>query len=196
MLKNVTKFYNNWKIRNEDNTKTLGSKHDSAASLLNLLLSSFGNQFRLHHNGLGCRKHPLPQDLEVPELRDIDQRKVIRRGLVLHLLRHERPQLVDVDDRAVELVAKLMEVAHADLAEVSGMVLVEEDAVVVHASSVTAPSGMLTVLADTAVAGADVAALLTVLPKAGGHWVGEWWCSGWKWCGDEELGLGFCGRRL
>lgn len=38
-----------------------------------------------------------------------------------------------------------MEVAHTQFAEVAGMVLVEVDSVVVHATSVTATTGMLTV---------------------------------------------------
>ena len=49
------------------------------------------------------------------------------------------------------------------------MVLVEEDTVVVHASGVTATARMFPVLADTSVAGADVAALLSVLLETGSH---------------------------
>ncbi|KAK3030351.1 hypothetical protein RJ639_038307 [Escallonia herrerae] len=44
------------------------------------------------------------------------------------LLRDQGPEVFDVDDGAVELVAEAVEVAHADLAEVARMVLVEEDA--------------------------------------------------------------------
>jgi hypothetical protein len=47
-----------------------------------------------------------------------------------------------------------VEVAHTDLAEVAGVVLVEEDVVVVHASGVTAASR---VLAHTAVPGGHAA---------------------------------------
>lgn len=49
------------------------------------------------------------------------------------------------------------------------MVLVEQDAVVVHASGISTASGMLAVLADTAVPGADVASLLAVLLESGRH---------------------------
>ncbi|KAK3005582.1 hypothetical protein RJ639_017267 [Escallonia herrerae] len=48
------------------------------------------------------------------------------------LLRDQGPEVFDVDDGAVELVAEAVEVAHADLAEVARMVLVEEDAVMAH----------------------------------------------------------------
>ena len=45
------------------------------------------------------------------------------------------------------------------------MVLVEHDAVMVLATSVTATARMLPVLADTSVAGTDMAPLLTVLAE-------------------------------
>ena len=81
----------------------------------------------------------------------------------------ERPELVDVDDGAVELVAKLVKVPHTDFTEIPRMVLVEEDPVVVHASGVTATAGMLAVLADTPVTGADVAPFLAVLLEPRRH---------------------------
>ena len=43
------------------------------------------------------------------------------------------------------------------------MVLVEEDPMVVHTSSVSATAWMLAVLADTPMPGADVATLLAIL---------------------------------
>ena len=49
------------------------------------------------------------------------------------------------------------------------MVLVEEDSVVVHATGVTAATGVLPVLPDTAVPGGHVTALLAVLLEAGRH---------------------------
>ena len=69
----------------------------------------------------------------------------------------------------MELVAQPMEVPHTDLSEVTGMVLVEEDPVVVHTSGVTPTSGMLSVLSDTAMAGADVSPLLPVLLETSSH---------------------------
>lgn len=62
------------------------------------------------------------------------------------LLVDQRPQLVQIDGRAEVVVAVQMEVAHTQLAEVAGMVLVHVDAMVVHATGVTATTGMLTVL--------------------------------------------------
>lgn len=56
-----------------------------------------------------------------------------------------------------------MEVAHTNLTEVAGMVTVHVDAVMVHTTSQTTTSGMLTVLTDTTVTGGDVSALLAIL---------------------------------
>jgi hypothetical protein len=69
----------------------------------------------------------------------------------------------------VVLVLAQVEVAHADLAEETGMVLIHHDAVVMLATSVTAASRVLPVLANAAVAGTDVSALLAVLPKTCDH---------------------------
>lgn len=84
-------------------------------------------------------------------------------------MRDQRPELFDVDDGAEELVAQLVEVSHSDLAEVTRMILVEQNAVVVHASGVTSASGMLAMLADSSVAGADVTSLLPVLLESRRH---------------------------
>lgn len=54
------------------------------------------------------------------------------------------------------MLAAQVEVPHTDLTEVTRMVFVEVDAVMVHATSVTATSGMLAVLADTTMTVADV----------------------------------------
>ena len=51
-----------------------------------------------------------------------------------------------------------MEVSHADLSEVTWMVLVDVGAVVVLATGHTTTTGMLPVLADTTVTGRDVTA--------------------------------------
>lgn len=62
------------------------------------------------------------------------------------------------------------------LAEVTGVVLVHQDAVVVLPTGVTAATGVLAVLPDAAVARAYVPALLAVLRESGG--------------------LSFCGRQV
>lgn len=69
----------------------------------------------------------------------------------------------------MKFITQFVEVPHADFAEITRMVLIEEDPVVVHASSVTASSRVLSVLPDTTMPGADVAPLLTVLLESGCH---------------------------
>ena len=66
------------------------------------------------------------------------------------LVRHQRPQLVQVDAGLVQVgvVGVDVEVPHSNLAEVSGMILVKVDPVVMLATSVSATSGVLPVLSD------------------------------------------------
>ena len=63
-----------------------------------------------------------------------------------HLLADQGPHLVDVDGGASVLVPLQVEMTHANLSEVSGMVFVEVDPVVMLTTSVTTTSRMLTVL--------------------------------------------------
>lgn len=79
-------------------------------------------------------------------------------------------EVVEVDGLAVRAVLQDVEVPHTDLSEVSGVVLVEVDAVVVLTSGVSATSAVLAVLADASVTGADVSALLAVLGETGRLW--------------------------
>jgi hypothetical protein len=147
----------------------LSSENDCPAGLLDLLLSGLGHELSLDHEGLVLRQDPLAQYLEVAELGHVKQRHVVLGGLVLHLLGNERPQLVNVDDWAVKFVAQPVEVPHADLAEVTRVVLVKEDSVVVHTSGVTSTPRVLPVLSDSAMTSANVASLLAVLLEAGRH---------------------------
>ena len=73
---------------------------------------------------------------------------VISYGGILDAVGAEGPEAVGVDGGAVELVAGMVEVAHADLAEVPRMVVVVEHTMVVHTSGAIAASGVLSVLPD------------------------------------------------
>jgi len=84
------------------------------------------------------------------------------------LFRHQGPDLVQVDGWARELVAFHMEVTHTNLSEVTGMVFVEIDSVMMLTTSVSATSGMLTVLTDTSVAMTDVSSMLASFLEPGG----------------------------
>merc|ERR1712243_431410 len=78
-------------------------------------------------------------------------------------LRKQRNQLVEVDDGAVELVPLQVVRPHTDFAEITGMVFVEIDPVVMLSTGVTATTGMLAVFADTTMAVAHVSAQLSGL---------------------------------
>ena len=62
-----------------------------------------------------------------------------------------------------------VEVTHANLSEIAGMVLVKVDTMMMLATSVTATSGMLPVLADTAMTMGDMATHLPGLLFVGAH---------------------------
>ncbi|KAF3783033.1 hypothetical protein EJ110_NYTH32983 [Nymphaea thermarum] len=128
-----------------------------------------GHDLCLDNNGLRWGKVPLAKHLEVPELGDVNEGGVVCRRLLLGVRREERPKLVDVDGGAVELVPQLVKVPHTHLPEVPRVVLVEEDPVVVEATSITATTGVLPVLADTSVTGANMTSLLPVLLEPGRH---------------------------
>lgn len=74
----------------------------------------------------------------------------------------QRPELVQVDLGPELVLAAQVEVPHTNFAEVTRMVFVEVDAVMVHATSVTATSRMLAVLANTTM---TVAHMTTQLPR-------------------------------
>ena len=67
----------------------------------------------------------------------------------------------------MELVHGLVEVTHTNLTEVTRVVLVEVDAVMVLTTGKTATTRVLAVLANATVTGADVAPLLSVLVQSG-----------------------------
>jgi hypothetical protein len=66
--------------------------------------------------------------------------------------------LVEVDDGLPGGVLHLVEVPHANLSEITWMVLVEIGAVMVLATGHTATTGVLSVLADSSMTGGDVTA--------------------------------------
>eukprot|EP00002_Diphylleia_rotans_P029448 TRINITY_DN5_c0_g1_i1.p1 TRINITY_DN5_c0_g1~~TRINITY_DN5_c0_g1_i1.p1 ORF type:complete len:158 (-),score=16.57 TRINITY_DN5_c0_g1_i1:764-1237(-) len=146
----------------------LGDELAHTTDGLDLLLSTEREETSTDDDGdLG--EETLAEDLEEASLGDIDDG-----GLVLllsvgsaSLLRDEGPQLVDVEGRAEVVVAEQMEVSHTNLTEVTRMVFVEVDAVMVLTTSVTATTGMLAVLSDTTVTGGDVSSFLAGLLKVG-----------------------------
>merc|ERR1719454_2732751 len=151
----------------------LRDQHTGAPDGLDALLCGLGEELGFDDDGL-LGQVALAQHLVVTGADDVDDRGLVGDLLVLlpRLVGHERPEAVHVDGRAEELVLRLVEVPHAHLAKVTGVVFVEVYAVVVHAAGVTAPARVLPVLADTAVAVADMATefpgLLSFVESHGG----------------------------
>ena len=135
----------------------------SSSDFLNLLLSQLGNELSSDNNRL-LWKVTLTQNLEVSKLSDVNDRSLGRvlgsrksRGFT-----QQGPQLVQVDNRHVVVVLLLMEVTHTDLSEVTRVILVEHDSVVMLSTSVTATTRVLSVLTDTTVTGTHVSALMSI----------------------------------
>ena len=126
----------------------LSNQLDSTADSLDLLLSSAGDIASLDNDGL-LGETTLGKDLAVTSAEGVnDGNDLSVLGSVLAgLLGDEGPESVQVDDGAVLAVAGQVEAAHTDLTEVTGMVLVHVDTVMVLTTSKTTSSGMLAVLA-------------------------------------------------
>merc|ERR1712128_73511 len=138
--------------------KKLSNENADAAGGLDLLLSLTREETSLDDDGLGGET-TLAEDLEEATLGDVND------GGDGGLLGHEAPQLLDVHRAAVTRVVVLVEVAHTDLTEVTGMVLVKVDTVMMLTTGKTATSTVTTfsVLANTTLAMADLAAHLVGL---------------------------------
>jgi len=77
--------------------------------------------------------------------------------------------LVEVDRWAVGSVLQDVELTHTDFTEVTRVIFVHKNSVVMLSSGITATTGMLSVLSDTSVTGGDVSSLLSVLAQSGRH---------------------------
>ena len=129
------------------------------------------------HNQRDVRELAAAGDLEETVLADVDHwdrlAGLLLSSLIADLLRDESPELVDVDGRVPLAAREEVEVPHADLPEVAGVVAIEPRPLVVHAAGVTVAAWRLPVLSDTAVAHRLVAAEFPALLEAGWHEKGQ-----------------------
>jgi len=111
------------------------------------------------------------QNLEDTGLGDVDDGDLVCLCLVVlaGILGDQRPHLVDVDSGAEVGVPLQVENSHTVLAEIARVVFEEVDAVVMHATSVTTTSRVLSVLSNTSMTCRNVSALFSVLSEAGSH---------------------------
>ena len=111
----------------------------------------------------------MSEDLEEARVDDINNNSFILSGGLASFLRHEIPELVQVDSGLVLLVALEMEVTLTRFTEVTGMVFLEVDSVVVHATGVTATRGMLSVATDATSTHGDITSHLSRFSQSSNH---------------------------
>jgi len=113
----------------------------------------------------------ITQKLEVSELYQVNHRGLASSvlGSLVVTFPGNTKDLVEVDRRAVGSVLQDMELAHTNLTEVTRVIFIHKNSVVMLSSGVTATTGVLSVLSDTSVTGGDVSSLLTVLVASGRH---------------------------
>ena len=143
--------------------RSLAGEDACAAGLLDLLLSELGEVLCLDDDG--DVDLSVSEKLEVTEVDEVDDGGLAASvlGGLVDTLAGGVEDLVNVDGGAEAAVLQDVELAHTDLTEVTRMVLVHEDSVVVLTTGVTATTGMLAVFADTTMAVAHVSAQLSGL---------------------------------
>merc|ERR1719382_1499575 len=150
----------------------LSSEDASTSDSLDLLLSDPAEEPGLDNHWL-LGKDTLAKHLAIASTGYINNWSLVLHPSIFQasLLRDKRPELVQVDSRLVEVgvVGVHVEVPHTNLSEVSRMVLVKVDPVVMLPTSVSATSRVLPVLSDPAMTVGDVSSQLPGLLLAGGH---------------------------
>ena len=81
----------------------------------------------------------------------------------------QTPQVVNVDGWAEVLVLLQVKVSHTDLTEVTWMVLVKIDSVMMLTTGETSSTWMLSVLTDSSVTVRDLSSHLSCFPQMGRH---------------------------
>jgi len=153
-------------------SELLSSQDASSSNSLDLLFCLTGEETSLHDDWL-LGESSLAKNLEKSSPGAVDDRCLGSLAGILNpgLFRNKGPQLVNIDAWLVQvgIVGVDVEVPHTDLSEVSGMVFVEVDSVVMLTTSVSATSGMLPVLPNPTVSVGDMSSQLAGLLLSCGH---------------------------
>ena len=119
------------------------------------------------HNHWLFGQHTSTEDFEVTSTADVNNRRFLIILLVFNsgLFGNKGPQLVQIDGRTVLVgsVGMDVEVPHTDFAEITWMVLVKVDTMVMLTTSVTATSGMLPVFTNATMTMRNMASKLPCL---------------------------------
>ena len=136
-------------------------KKTCTSGFRDLLLGKLGEVLGLHNNG--DLDLAVSEKLEIPLGDKVNHRSLSSGstlGSLIDTLSSNAEELVEIESRGVFAVLQFVELTHTNLSEVTRVIFVHEDTVVVLSSGVTATTRMLTVLSDTTVSHRDVAALL------------------------------------
>ena len=146
----------------------LGDQLTSAASGLNLLLRELAEIPGFDDEG-HFRESAFAENLEDSVSGTVkDGSLVAGLGLGEDLVSEDGPKLVHIGDRAEGLVTFQVVVAHTNFTEETRVKLIEQGAVVVLTTGVTATTRVGAMLTDTAVTGGHVSALLSVFVGTSG----------------------------
>jgi hypothetical protein len=153
-----------------DNDRLLGQH--ALAQDLEVTLKQDRKQINMKFHTVQDGEESKEKFMNTYSLHAVNDRDLVLGGisigiLSLGLLRDQRPDRIQVDGRAEELVVGLVEVTHTDLAKVARVVLVHVDAVVVLTTGVTATTRVLAVLADATITHGHVTTLLASLLQSG-----------------------------
>lgn len=118
---------------------------------------SFSSHQSAHKAALRHLRHTIPVHSEHPDAQ-IQASCTRPPRSPFTISKTAKTYLVQIDDGLPELILRLVEIPHPDFAEVPGVVFVEIGAVMMLSTGHTAATGVLSMFADTAVAGGDVAA--------------------------------------
>jgi len=153
-------------------SELLSSQDASSSNSLDLLFCLTGEETSLHDDWL-LGESSLAKNLEKSSPGAVNDRCLGSLASILHpgLFRNKGPQLVNIDAWLVQvgIVGVDVEVPHTDLSEVSRMVFVEVDSVVMLATSVSTTSGMLPVLSNPTMSMGDMSSQLAGLLLSCGH---------------------------
>jgi hypothetical protein len=147
----------------------LCTKQASTTSGLDLLFRQSGKVFCLDNDGNGDLS--ISEQFEDTLGNQVDDRSLSSAilGSLIDALSSNVEKLVKVASRVPGAIAHQVKVTHTDLSEITRVILIHHNTVMVLSTSVTATTRVMTVTSDTTVTGGDVTALFPVLVISGRH---------------------------
>ncbi len=153
-----------------DNRPRLGLDDDNSSSSLDFLFCPSRDESSLNDDRF-LRDSSFSEQLEVSQRCQVENRRLISELAALKIRSdlwcEERVQTIQVDGRP--RLSQIVEISHTNLSEVTRMVLIHVDTVVVLTSGQTTTTRMLSVFSYTTVTGRDVASVLPGVAQVRRH---------------------------